>query len=148
MTAILGICTLYMYSIHVGGPVILRIDTSSETPVYRQIVDGMRVALVNRDLVPGNSLPAVRRLALDLGTHFNTVAQAYRELAREGWLDIGARSGARVIERRVTTTSKPKADASFRRRIEEIVAQMQANGVTRSRLARELRLIAATLEDT
>jgi DNA-binding transcriptional regulator YhcF (GntR family) len=128
--------------------VILRIDTGSETPVYRQIVDGLRVALVNGELAPGASLPAVRRLALDLGTHFNTVAQAYRELAREGWLDIGARSGARVIERSVTTASKPKSDASFRRRIEEIVAQMQAHGSTRSRLARELRLIAQTLEDS
>jgi len=126
---------------------LLHIDTSSATPVYRQIVDGMRVALVNGDLAPGDSLPAVRRLALDLGTHFNTVAQAYRELAREGWLDIGARSGARVIARSVTP-SKPKSDASFRRRIEEIVAQMQAHGITRSRLARELRLIAQTLEET
>jgi len=107
----------------------------------------MRVALVNGDLVPGDSPPAVRRLELDLGTHFNTVAQAYRQLAREGWLDIDARSGARAIERRVTATSKPKADASFRRRIEELVAQMQAHGVTRSSLARELRLIAETLED-
>ena len=67
---------------------ILHIDSESGTPVYRQIVDGLRVALVNGDLLPGDPLPAVRRLALDIGVHFNTVAQAYRELAREGWLNI------------------------------------------------------------
>jgi DNA-binding transcriptional regulator YhcF (GntR family) len=127
---------------------IIRIDPHSEIAVYRQIVDAMRVALVNGELAPGACLPPVRRLALDLGTHFNTVAQAYRELGREGWLDIGARSGARVIERRAAAAPKSKADTSFRRRIEEIIAQMQANGVTRARLARELRLIAETLEGT
>ena len=62
----------------------LRVDLSSSIPIYRQIVDGLRVALVNGDLHPGDSLPTVRRLALDLGVHFNTVAQAYRTLSAEG----------------------------------------------------------------
>ena len=67
---------------------ILRIDPTSETAVYRQIVDGLRIALVGGELAPGDALPSVRRLALDLGVNFNTVAQAYRALAKEGWLEI------------------------------------------------------------
>ena len=102
---------------------ILRIDPESSAPVYRQIVDGLRVALVNGDLAPGDPLPAVRRLALDVGVHFNTVAQAYRELAREGWLHISARGGARVKERSMPIASKPEA-ASYRRRIEELPLPM------------------------
>ena len=97
---------------------ILRIDSESTTPVYRQIVDGLRVALVNGDLAPGDPLPAVRRLALDIGVHFNTVAQAYRELAREGWLLISARGGAQVKARTAPNAPKPEA-ATYRRRIEE-----------------------------
>lgn len=124
---------------------ILRIDPDSPTPVYRQIVDGLRVALVNGDLAPGHSLPAVRRLALDIGVHFNTVAQAYRELAREGWLHISARGGAQVKERSMPVASKPEA-ATYRRRIEELIAQIQASGATPSSLARELRRIAKGLE--
>jgi GntR family transcriptional regulator len=124
---------------------ILRIDPESPAPVYRQIVDGLRVALVNGHLAPGDSLPAVRRLALDIGVHFNTVAQAYRELAREGWLHISARGGAQVKERSMPVASKPEA-ATYRRRIEELIAQMQASGATPSSLARELHRIAKALE--
>jgi GntR family transcriptional regulator len=126
---------------------ILRIDPDSPTPVYRQIVDGLRVALVNGDLAPGDSLPAVRRLALDIGVHFNTVAQAYRELAREGWLHISARGGAQVKERSMPLTPKPEA-AAYRRRIEELIAQIQASGAAPLSLARELRRIAKALESS
>jgi GntR family transcriptional regulator len=126
---------------------ILRIDPDSPTPVYRQIVDGLRVALVNGDLAPGDSLPAVRRLALDIGVHFNTVAQAYRELAREGWLHISARGGAQVKERSMPVASKPEA-AAYRRRIEELIAQIQASGAAPLSLARELRRIAKALESS
>jgi GntR family transcriptional regulator len=124
---------------------ILHIDPEAATPVYRQIVDGLRVALVNGELAPGDSLPPVRRLALDIGVHFNTVAQAYRELAREGWLQISGRGGAQVKQRTVPTGSKPEA-ATYRRRIEELIAQIQASGATPSALARELRRIAKALE--
>jgi GntR family transcriptional regulator len=124
---------------------ILRIDPGSATPIYRQIVDGLRVALVNGDLAPGDPLPAVRRLALDIGVHFNTVAQAYRELAREGWLNISARGGAKVKERAMRIATKPEA-AAYRRRIEELIAQIQATGATPLSLARELRRIAKALE--
>ena len=124
---------------------MLRIDPKLQSPVYRQIVDGLRVALVNGELVPGQALPAVRRLALDLGVHFNTVAQAYRALSREGWLQISARGGASVMERPAPTAANPKAQATFRRRMEELVAQMQADGVKRVRLVRELRRMAKTL---
>ena len=124
---------------------ILRIDPESPTPVYRQIVDGLRVALVNGDLAPGDPLPSVRRLALDIGVHFNTVAQAYRELAREGWLHISARGGAQVKERSMPMVPKLEA-ATYRRRIEELIAQIQASGAPPSSLARELRRIAKALE--
>ena len=123
---------------------MLRIDPTSATPVYRQIVDGLRVALVKEELAPGEMLPPVRRLALDLGVHFNTVAQAYRSLAQEGWLTISARGGARVQSR--SLPAPPEDDASLRRRLEEVMAQLQALGIRPARLARELRRIAATLE--
>jgi GntR family transcriptional regulator len=124
---------------------ILNVDPEATTPVYRQIVDGLRVALVNGELAPGDPLPSVRRLALDIGVHFNTVAQAYRELAREGWLQISGRGGAQVRERAVPPGSKPEA-ATYRRRIEELIAQIQASGATPAALARELRRIAKALE--
>src|SRR5579872_7136434 len=74
-----------LYTVYVQSTMILRVDSNSSIPVYRQIVDGVRILLVNGELAPGDQLPPVRRLALDLGVHFNTVAEAYRTLEEEGW---------------------------------------------------------------
>ena len=68
-------------------------------PAYRQIVDGMRILLVSGKLAPGSELPSVRRMAMDLGVHFNTVAEAYRTLAEEGWIDLRHGRGATVVKR-------------------------------------------------
>lgn len=123
---------------------LLRVDPGSVTPIYRQIVDGMRVALVKGELAPGDPLPPVRRLALDLGVHFNTVAQAYRALAEEGWLQISARGGAEVKER--SLPSPQQGGISFRRRLDELIARLRADGVSPAQLARELRRLAKALE--
>jgi len=125
---------------------ILRVDLKSPVPVYRQIVDAIRILLVNGDLNPGDALPPVRRLALDLGVHFNTVAEAYRTLEEEGWLEIGRRSGARVVERAVGSRCDPETGEAFERRLREMVAEMQARGLSRDRIARELRRLAGALE--
>lgn len=124
----------------------LRIDLKSPTPVYRQIVDGLRILLVNGELKPGDALPPVRRLALDLGVHFNTVAEAYRTLASEGWLDIARRSGARVLARSAPSRADPEAAHNFQRRLRELVAEVQARGFARGKIAGELRRLAESLE--
>lgn len=124
----------------------LRIDLKSSVPVYRQIVDGLRILLVNGELKPGDQLPPVRRLAIDLGIHFNTVAEAYRTLADEGWLEIARRSGAQVVSRTAPRNTDPEASESFHRRLRELVAEVQARGFPRGRIVRELRRLAETLE--
>jgi len=123
----------------------LRIDLASPVPVYRQIVDGLRILLVNGDLRPGDSLPPVRQMALDLSVHFNTVAEAYRSLAEEGWLEIGRRSGARVISRNAPSPASPEAGEAFVRRLKELVAEVEARGLPRGRIARELQHLADAL---
>ncbi len=125
----------------------LTIDLGSPTPVYRQIIDGLRVLLVNERLTPGDSLPPVRRLALDLGVHFNTVAQAYRALAEEGWIEIARRNGARVIERLAPDARQTELGAEMQRRLEELIAELRARGYSPSRLARDLRRAAQSLEE-
>ncbi len=124
----------------------LHIDLKSSIPVYRQIVDGLRILLVNGDLHPGDRLPPVRRLAVDLGVHFNTVAESYRTLAAEGWLEIARRSGAQVVSRSAPRSGGVEATESFQRRLRELVAEVQAGGFPRGRVVRELRQLAEALE--
>jgi GntR family transcriptional regulator len=102
-------------------------------------VDAVRVLLVDGALPPGSDLPSVRRLAMELGIHFNTVGEAYRTLAEEGWLDLRHGRGATVIARGAQSAASPERLREFRVQLRNLVAQMRANGVARTRIAAELR---------
>ena len=123
-----------------SGP-SLKIDASSPAPLVRQIVDQLRVLLVDGSLKPGTALPPVRRLATDLAVHFNTVAEAYRQLASEGWLDLRHGRGAVVVEREAPAASRREI-SGYRQRLRELVSEMRSRGVPASRIAEELKEIA------
>ena len=123
----------------------LQIDASSSTPLVRQIVDQLRVLLVEGSLKPNSALPPVRRLATDLAVHFNTVAEAYRQLASEGWLDLRHGRGAIVLDREAPSASRREV-AGYRRRLRELVSQMRAQGIPAANIAAELKAIAEGIE--
>ena len=126
-------------------PPTLRIDPGSNAPVYRQIVDGIRSQLVEGRLAPGDALPTVRELALDLGVHFNTVAEAYRLLSAEGWLDLRRKRGA-VVTARETPKALPKARENFSARLRELIAQVRAEGLGTIAVAEELDVVSHELK--
>jgi GntR family transcriptional regulator len=115
----------------------IRIDLDSAEPVNRQIVDHLRTLLVEGVVAPDDILPSVRRLAIDLGVHFNTVADAYRTLAEEGWLEISHGRGVRVRKRQAPRPDQETL-ATFRRRLRQLVAEMRAQGLSSAVIAREL----------
>jgi GntR family transcriptional regulator len=63
-----------------------RVDTSSRSAIYQQIVDQVREGVARGVLTPGERLPSVRELARALVVNPNTIAKAYTELEREGTL--------------------------------------------------------------
>jgi len=125
----------------------IRIDLGSPVPVYRQVADAIRVRLVEGSLAPGEQLPPVRQLALDLGVHFNTVAEAYRTLSGEGWLDLKRRRGAVVLKRAKPKTAESGTEQAFQGRLRELAARAQADGIRPGRLAQALRALAGELEE-
>jgi len=58
----------------------LQLDFRSGLPIYIQIVNQVQQRVVSGALKPGDQLPTVRALALELRVNFNTVARAYRLL--------------------------------------------------------------------
>ena len=124
---------------------VIKIDPSSSAPLVRQIVDQLRVLLVEGALKPGAALPPVRTLAIDLAVHFNTVAEAYRQLTSEGWLDLRHGRGALVVERESPSASRREI-SGYRQRLRELVSQMRAQGVSPARIVAELKEIAEGIE--
>lgn len=127
-----------MYTVHMPS---IRIDPDSPVAAVRQIVDAMRVELVEGRLKPGDTLPSVRRAAIDLGLHFNTVAEAYRQLAEEGWLELKHGRSARVADRQQPRATRQTVEG-YRQRLRELVSQMRAAGIPEDSIASELKLIS------
>jgi GntR family transcriptional regulator len=66
----------------------LHVDPRSPVPMYQQVVEGVKEAVARGGLKPGDKLPAVRELAMELTINHNTVAKAYQELEREGVIEV------------------------------------------------------------
>jgi DNA-binding transcriptional regulator YhcF (GntR family) len=124
----------------------IAVDLNASTPVYRQIVDALRHHLVEGRLRPGDLLPPVRQLAIDLGVHFNTVAQAYRLLAEEGWLDLRRRRGAMVLDRSHPAPPDRREQERSLHRLREVIAQLRAEGIPARSIAGRLRRLADGIE--
>ncbi len=123
----------------------LRIDLNSNTPAVRQIADNLRILLVDGQLAPGTELPSVRRVAIELGVHFNTVAEAYRQLVTEGWLEQKHGRGAIVIDRAAPPEAESSKLADFRQRLRGLVAQMRSEGVSPEKIESELKEVIGGL---
>jgi GntR family transcriptional regulator len=124
----------------------IRIDTTSVIPAYTQVADQLRAIIVEGFVKPGDRLPPVRRLALELGVHFNTIAEAYRVLAQEGFLEITHGHGARVIDHFLPRRAQPESLENFRQRLRELVAAVRVRGLSARQIVAELRIAAGNLE--
>lgn len=85
-------------------PLDCRISTGSTTPIYRQLIDQIRLVVLRGRLTPGDRLPSVRSLAQRLVINPNTVARAYGELARDGVIESQQGKGYFVATKRQVYT--------------------------------------------
>jgi Predicted transcriptional regulators len=62
---------------------LINIDSRSSTPIYQQIIDGIKENILKGMLNPGDKLPSVRELSSLITANPNTVSRAYMELERQ-----------------------------------------------------------------
>ena len=73
---------------------IIKPNPSLGVPIYLQLVEQVKHAIETGALRPGDQLPSIRPLAEELVINANTVAKAYRELEREGVVELRQGAGA------------------------------------------------------
>ncbi len=78
----------------------VNITTGSGTPIYRQIIEQVRLGVATGTLAPGDAMPSVRSLAEQNLINVNTVVKAYAELVRDGVLESHHGKGFFAAEKR------------------------------------------------
>jgi GntR family transcriptional regulator len=103
------------------------LDFHSGLPIYTQIVNQISGRVANGILKPGDQLPTVRALALDLRVNFNTVARAYRILDEARIISTQQGRGTFIMD-------KPPPNVTEKLRRESL------EGLTRRFIGEALRL--------
>ena len=91
----------------------LNVTTGAGTPIYRQIIDQVRLGVATGALRPGQAMPSVRSLAERLVVNANTVVKAYAELVRDGVLEAQQGMGFFVAEKRQIWRKQGRTSAAF-----------------------------------
>ena len=89
---------------------LLPLDDTSGIPLYRQVYEGLRDAIIEGRLPPGARIPSTRRLAEYLAVSRTTVLVAFEQLAAEGFLVGAVGSGSRVSDQLPPAPPLPEAD--------------------------------------
>jgi GntR family transcriptional regulator len=113
--------------------VFSQIDSRSATPLYAQIAGRIRVAVAAGELAPGAGLPSVRQLAAQLRINPATVAQAYRELESEGFVEM--RQGAGTFVREIEPARKSRErESQARHLVQTLLTDAGRLGISREEL--------------
>src|SRR5687767_208563 len=86
---------------------MLALRTESNTPLYQQIVDGLRHEITAGALPAETRLPSTRQLARDLAVSRITVENAYAELIADGIIEARGGSGTFVLPAWPATGADP-----------------------------------------
>jgi GntR family transcriptional regulator len=114
--------------------VLIKIDPHSGVPVYRQIMDQVRLQATADILKPGDALDSVRNLAATLGINSMTVSKAYSLLEREGVVERRPGQQLVVASRRRTQRVAARED-HLRQALAPALSVVRQLGLTRTEAA-------------
>lgn len=121
-----------------------RLDLRSGVPVYRQLMDQVLASIASGSLQPGDRLPTVRQVAVDLTINPNTVVRAYKELEIRGTLTTQQGTGTFISTRpvEVDEVDRQRRLSAF---VADAVARAGAGGFTLDELIERLGEMRAEL---
>ena len=110
---------------------IIRIDEYSDVPIYMQIRNQIVMGISSGELAPGEQLPTVRALALEIGINTMTVSKTYQLLKQEGYIMTDRKNGARVRE---NIAQSGIMSGENKNELRRIVSEARLSGVPKNEL--------------
>jgi GntR family transcriptional regulator len=109
---------------------IVSIDPRDATPIYAQLERGLRAAIATGRLGPGDQLPTVRELAVELRVNGNTVARVYTDLERAGVIETKRGVGSFISATPAQAHPPREHERRLRAFVTRVLADADAAGFT------------------
>src|SRR5213596_4391339 len=109
---------------------LVTIDSGDPTPIYAQLECGFGAAIATGRLRPGDQLPTVRQLAVELQINSNTVARVYAELERAGVIETKRGVGSFISATPAQAHPPREHERRLRAFVTRVLADADAAGFT------------------
>lgn len=124
-------------------PAIFTIDPRSGVPIYHQLIEQVKRSVALGVLSPGEQLPTVKQLALDLTINPNTVARAYRDLERDEVIETAPGRGSFVRGNGAAGKAQKTLDDVAMDALDQSIREAKSIGLSRSQV---LSLVQTALD--
>ena len=128
-----NICTISTTGTYVNNKMRIKIDTNLSTPLFQQLMDQIKKAVMDGLLKPDDPLPSIRQLANDLELNHNTVAKAYRLLERDSVIQTKGYRGTSIHADAIQNSTVNMND-SITTKLSETIKSLRESGATDSEI--------------
>jgi len=126
----------------------ITINLTDGVPIYRQIVNQVKYLVASGLLLPGEELPPIRSLALQLKVTPNTIVKAYGELEISGAIQKRQGSGTFVSEGRPPQVALKERRRVIEQRIDALLAEAHQLSFTGDDILRMVRERKTAMEES
>jgi GntR family transcriptional regulator len=126
-------CTISTSGTYINNKMRIKIDINLSTPLFNQLMDQIKKAVIDGLLKSGDPLPSIRQLANDLELNHNTVAKAYRLLERDSVIQTKGYRGTSIHADAIQNSTVNMND-SITTKLNETIKSLRESGATDSEI--------------
>ena len=118
----------------------LIISNSSNDPIYLQIVNQIKAMIMSGELSPGEALPSMRNLAMQMRVSLITTKRAYEELERDGFIETYTGKGS-FVKAQNAELLKEENLRQAEEHLQKAVQKAKISGITFEELTDILKML-------
>jgi GntR family transcriptional regulator len=116
------------------------ISNSSNDPIYMQIVNQIKAMIMSGELSPGEALPSMRNLAMQMRVSLITTKRAYEELERDGFIETYTGKGS-FVKAQNAELLKEENLRQAEEHLQKAVQKAKISGITFEELTDILKML-------
>lgn len=119
------------------------LNNSSMVPIYEQLMDQIKAAVISGEMHGGDALPSVRAFAAELRISALTVKKAYDKLEEEGFVVTVHGKGSYIAETDPALAAEARK-LEAEKQLDEAISKALSSGMSKEELR---QLIDILMED-